>query len=453
MLMRAARSIPTVLLTLFSCAAFAVHQPTGTSAASNPQVNFSALDGSSLAFIWHRNLYIANDRSIANGNTPALHQITHNGSALSPSWSPDSRWLLYTYTPPGSASVQAWVVRSDGTHAHRVSGGFWFPNGHTLTVTSGQTITVNPLDSPIRRFHVPFTITSADWSRSGAKLLLAGHPAGAKPYGATRYRNMLYSLGLPGGSLHRLGIMPPVPATTPPPSPTWWPNARGYFYEPDPFSSASIAADGLALHAVALATRRQTVLGALVHDDWMTVQPNQNHVLFVSGAGRGIYSSKQLALCSLPGPCHTIDYRPASVSLDPSWSLDGNQIAFVRASAMRGGFGFTSTSAMLRQINTQTLWVANADGSNPHQITRAGKGIYRPLWAAGAHAILFIRDNAIWTISLTGSSPPRRIVQLLHGHAFPQYPNPLSNLAYYGHITWEALFSWNNGVFGLPLTG
>jgi Tol biopolymer transport system component len=412
---------------------------------TGPRVNLAALGSSSLAFVWHHRLYLATGRAYPSGGRPGVRAVTSNGTALNPIWSPDERWLLYTYTAPGRHHTsQAWVVRVDDRDAHRVTGGVWAPRGHTLTSFSGNTIVLNPIDALARRYHVPFTVVSVSWTADDTRMLLAGRTPGD-----TSRRDVLYSLSLTTHALRRIGQMPRVRVTTPPPGPVWWPNGRGYVYAPDPYGSASIAADGLHLYSATLAGGQPHLLGTALWGGMFS--PNGRRFLFVRGAGRGVYANKRLAVCTLPATCRTIDARPGTVSLDPAWSPDGREIAFVRARSMPGGFGFTSDAAMLRQIETQTLWISRADGTGSHDLTHAGTGVYNPRWSTSGDRIVYVRNNTVWTISTTGSAAAQPIVRLLPGSLFPQYPGPLGNLSYYGHVSWNALFAWTADLSSLPL--
>jgi hypothetical protein len=315
-----------------------------------PSVNLAALGPSTLAFVWYHRLYLATGRAYPSGGRPGVHPVTATGTALNPIWSPDERWLLYTYTPPGRHRVsQSWVVRVDGGGAHRVAGGAWAPRGSTLTSFSGGTIVLDPIDAPVRRYHVPFKVVSVGWTADDTRMLLAGRASGD-----SSRRDVLYSLSATSHALRRIGRMPRVRATTPPPGPGWWPNGRGYFYAPDPYGSDSIAADGLPFYSVSLAGGKPRLLGTALLGGMFS--PNGRRYLFVRGQGRGVYADKRLAVCTLPATCRTIDVQPGTVSLDPAWSPDAREIAFVRAHSMLGGFGFTSTAAMLRQVDTQSYF-------------------------------------------------------------------------------------------------
>ena len=75
----------------------------------------------------------------------------------------------------------------------------------------------------------------------------------------------------------------------------------------------------------------------------------------------------------------------------PSWSPDGNQIAF---------------SALARTGTTSAIWTMNADGSDQRQRTSSGDGFdLEPSWSAGGSQIAFSRifagdrDIAILTLA------------------------------------------------------
>lgn len=78
----------------------------------------------------------------------------------------------------------------------------------------------------------------------------------------------------------------------------------------------------------------------------------------------------------------------------PSWSPDGTQIAFT---AYRAG--------------TPTIWVMNADGSNPRQVTQAGNyGDYYPSWSPDGRMLAFHRTDIVTArvgvVAVNGATPP-----------------------------------------------
>jgi Tol biopolymer transport system component len=93
---------------------------------------------------------------------------------------------------------------------------------------------------------------------------------------------------------------------------------------------------------------------------------------------------------------------------EPDWSHDGTKIAFSRAI---GPFD----NSVPRDVG---IWVANADGSNPHQLTQLQPGSgwedHSPSFSPDGGQLLFMRDGnqpanvdqaSIWRIGVDGRSP------------------------------------------------
>ncbi len=90
------------------------------------------------------------------------------------------------------------------------------------------------------------------------------------------------------------------------------------------------------------------------------------------------------------GP-RTITNPPVNGAFDvafdtmPSWSGDGSKIAFTR---------FLGCNVELVNCKGEQVWVVNADGSNPRQLTENGSGALAPSWSPDARQILSY-DNDI----------------------------------------------------------
>jgi TolB protein len=72
-----------------------------------------------------------------------------------------------------------------------------------------------------------------------------------------------------------------------------------------------------------------------------------------------------------------LTHNTAVTDLDPAWSPDGKQIAFVRSQPTRINFD---------------IYVMNADGSNPERLTRSPDGEFAPTWSPDGKQIAFQRD-------------------------------------------------------------
>lgn len=80
------------------------------------------------------------------------------------------------------------------------------------------------------------------------------------------------------------------------------------------------------------------------------------------------------------------DVRNLIEGLDPSWSPDGQRIAFA------------SGDGPLH------IWVMNADGSNPVQLSAGAVNDRVPVWSRDGEQIAFQRNSSIWVMNADGSN-------------------------------------------------
>lgn len=81
--------------------------------------------------LWVRSVDLKRDREVTFYSYPA--------QAYTPSWSPDGRWISYILDPGNlNAITELWMVRPDGTGAHKVAAGNTFqPLGYPLYAPDG----------------------------------------------------------------------------------------------------------------------------------------------------------------------------------------------------------------------------------------------------------------------------------------------------------------------------
>jgi TolB protein len=160
--------------------------------------------------------------------------------------------------------------------------------------------------------------------------------------------------------------------------------------------------------------------------------------VFVRGGFRQVWHNKTLyrADTALWGstPLHRVR---GTVQLDPAFSPNGKQIAFVQARDI--GATYLNGVANLRGwIRTRRLWVMNAAGSGAHEVSGAGPGVYSPMWSRDGRHILYVRRRAIWLIDAKRNAATQ-IVRL----------SPRSDLwpgdaygDYYGYTAWSNFLAW-----------
>ncbi len=401
--------------------------------APGPTMTMATLKGQGgLAFTWGKSLYAAT----ATATTP--HLVT-TVSSKNPAWSADGQWLAYIQIKGADQSL--WVAHADGSGAHAVAGlttvaGFaWSPTGDTLAVSGAPTAQpkaassvwlVTPSGKP--RLLISGAVGPA-WSPNGKMVAAVIRRPGA--LGAPAVES-LATISATGGPLTPLitagqsGIV----------FQGWWPNSQGLLFQVDPNYSASIAADGLPLYSVSLHGKPKLLTPTLGYGDWLSWAPSGADLLVVSGTGREIWTGKSLRLCNAStGACQAVSTPKGSVALDPAWSPNGKQIAYVLAHDAGKVSGFSSAKANAAWVATRVLWVADSAGAGAHALDSAGSGVYQPTWAQGGDSLFYIRDNTLWRVG-AGDGAPTKVVG-----PFPSAPLAYP-FGYYGHLTWTDQLVW-----------
>ena len=172
---------------------------------------------------------------------------------------------------------------------------------------------------------------------------------------------------------------------------------------PDYIGSGSIELDGLPLKAVPIdGGRAVTIATTLVRNGWVQSSPDGSRLLVVRSNGRMVTDKRAVEVCDSPTQCRALAPGTGPQKLDPAWAPDGNRIAFVRKEhgttyppVVNGGIDWTIP------YRNRTLWIANADGSDAHEITAAGGGVADPQFSPDGSSIVFVRDARLWRIDLT----------------------------------------------------
>jgi len=403
-----------------------------------------------LAYIAYGKLYLL------GGPAGALRRVPLPGIPDAPAWSADDRWLAVEVSSPPSAGqpeiqmpATLWLVNAAGTTAKRltptswqIDGFAWAPYADELAVTaylpqapqarSWLAATLTPAGKP-RTLVASGDLNGPAWSPDGTRIAV-----GLAVFTGGQWRSELDVLGLSGG--------PPIVVTTTSGNVLelagWWSNGEGLLYWLDYQGSGSIAADGLPLDGVALGTSspRTIVSTMLVHASWLAPSPVGNAVAVVSGGDRVIWSGgKQITLCSAVGRCTPVAQPANVVSIDPSWSPSGTQVAFARLSAS-GPFGPNGRADfspywITRWEATSRLWIVGADGSGARPIAAAGPGAVDPAWGRDG-SLLFVRDDSLWLLP-AGAPAAERLTGPLGALSGTAYYR-----TYYGYVPYPRLFAW-----------
>jgi hypothetical protein len=213
---------------------------------------------------------------------------------------------------------------------------------------------------------------------------------------------------VPGGLPGPLGLV------------TFSPDGRFLFYFVDPMSSASIAADGLVLRVLNVATgTTRAVTSMLMYSDYWSWCGST--LVLTAGGNRLATANKRLVVARPP------DWRPKALWSDPSrafgsvaCSPDGASVAVLSQRAQSRNWNFFATRWQ--------LWRVGLGGSRTRlDSPPAGYADESPAWSPDGGSLLFVRERK-----------GKGTLELLRGG---RTYGPLAqlgySLGYYGHHAWS----------------
>lgn len=213
---------------------------------------------------------------------------------------------------------------------------------------------------------------------------------------------------IPGGEPGPLGLV------------TWSPDSRWLFYDVDPMSSASIAADGLGLRALDVADGHTVAVTMMLMDrDYLTWCGST--LVLTAGGDRLATHDKHLVAARAPGwKPHAIWNAPGRAFGSVACAPSGQDVAVLSQRDNGDDWNFFAPRWQ--------LWRVGLDGSHTLlDAPPAGYADESPHWSPDGGSLLFVRERK-------GDGT----LTLLHDD---HVEGPLANLGYslgyYGHHDWE----------------
>jgi hypothetical protein len=456
---------------------------TPTSPVGAPTLNAGAFaHEGDLAFVSRGTLWVL------TGGSGRLQKITvaKGFFGSSPAFSADGRWMSFVASKPTNRGIitQLWFAHADGSDAHEISGlrnpvviG-WSPRSDVLAVTN-QGVVHTPhgsfdsqtsvwLASPSgarRELAVAEGIEGGTWSPDGSELAIAidsggifpGRPRGIfqtlQSYGPWETKLIAYPVN--GGkptvwfnlkSTTSLGsntqnLLLPV---------GWWPKwGIGFWtvtlgeYEPSvvnngvldlwhvgaPKSRPELFGNTLANGTLSKIVAASNGELAIANDELA----NANDLPNAGEGGVGILQDQQVERCSpTTSKCVNVTEPPGTESLDPVWSPNGSDLAYIVGKEFGEPF---NQSVVANWYDSLQLWLYNAKNGTSVDVAST-KGAVVPLWSQDGKSLLYVANNGLWLWKDLKGTPVEIAGPLFSAIRWPP--------RYYGGpIDWTDQFAWS----------
>jgi DNA-binding CsgD family transcriptional regulator/dipeptidyl aminopeptidase/acylaminoacyl peptidase len=396
-----------------------------------PDASFAGIPGGGSKVAW-----------VAGGRIWAK---TINGSAVlvtpaatddaEPKWSLSGKWLAFRR---GNA---VWVIGESTPPTALVDvgvGGFeWSPVGDVLALTTaaGRLLVWDPASGASRELARKTFFGSFAWSPDARQIAFAEMPVPGPTDGGQPSPGRLVVVDVGSGQATELARKEPgqgwfIIAG-------WAGDGTAVLFWDNAAASASIAAGGLPLKSIDVASRRVSALAdAHIYRDFVGSAGARVAVIGEDGDAsfRETWVGQALMLGGA-GSVTAVTPRDESVS-SVAWSPDGTKLAYDSMPAL---LGVTGSEPARVGMMARRIWVMDASTKAKKRLT--DDSAYRdeyPRWSADGQSIVFLRiDNdsqaSIWTVPANGGTP----TMIASGVALSD-----GWFGYYGHVEWPAVFDY-----------
>jgi hypothetical protein len=317
------------------------------------------------------------------------------GSAIgTPGFSHDGAWVAYLETIGGSSSLHV-VSRSGGTAitVPGAQGYAWSPVRDELAVSlPGSVELLSPAGTVLESWAVP-DAGPEFFSPSGGQIEVSSRPS--------LLTGCLLVLPASGGTprtvLSRTGYCQ-YPAG-------WTADGSRVLSWQDPDCSASIAADGLTLFAIAAVAGRPVSLGTTLAYPWWVLPVSGVRVLVNRGDDRVAADHKVLRSCdAATGACTALPLPVGTSSLDPAMAAATRELFEVRVPQSQQANDFFPQG---------TLWAGTLSGGAEHELTAAGADVADPVPSGDGATVTFVRMSSATSATVDVISVRTGVVRVL----------------------------------------
>jgi Tol biopolymer transport system component len=388
---------------------------------------------------------------------PSGHRtrLTGDGQDFGPHWIAGGRALLFCRGTGGGCETWRW---QPGQAVTRLRDGLWSPDGTKVAFTriapragSPTTVWIAYQGRVIRMTpnQPRFYWTPLAWSPDSRRLALGrvDIPPATKPgEEIPPTPGSLWVTAGDIGSAHLRRL--PLPAFYRPQSgwpdvAFWSPNGRFLTVGVGPdIPCSSCRADGRRFYAIPTSSGTTVSLGTALDEDAISWAPDGSYVVVSDPGGRETYFDKHLVRINpSTGARRVVSDGGKWAAIEPDISPDGTRVAFTRGRTS----GPSTRETPIGLIASRHLFVIAANGTGPHQLTRApGWADEAAVWSPDGAWVQFVRWRRhqrgkpaaamLWAVRADGSDA-QRLASLDVPGGF------LNGFGYYGNFGWQALFA------------